>query len=253
MTASVDLSRLDPKEVIKPRRWDEYEQGLRWIWAELVRLNTSQFILKRIGPFHNVLMFGPDDGLFIPHVITALYDLCLLGVTKLATDKGKNRHTLPNFKNRVLREFMKDAYRQSFQQQLALVRFDKRTQELLDSARMIRNNFVAHLNAEALLRPSQHPRIDPDQDLPVMCEALNSLFETLCFHHTYRLLPMAYDLPDRKPDVERILDLIAAESSFVNLPETRPRVFQRRRKHMAEDGRLEIMNEYRRRLGLAEA
>jgi hypothetical protein len=57
---------------------------------------------------------------------------------------------------------------------------------------------------------------------------------------------------DPRPDIERILDSVARESSVLRLPETNPMAWPFSRQSWPP-GRLEVLNRYRRKFGLPEA
>jgi hypothetical protein len=57
---------------------------------------------------------------------------------------------------------------------------------------------------------------------------------------------------DPRSDIERILDLIIADSSFVNQPEEHKAYWDAMREAM-DDEQIKIMNHYRQRIGLEPA
>ena len=254
-----DLSAVQPRNAIRASSWDDYSNRLRLIWTELVTLNTSVYVLEHIINF-------PDDviakgkGLFLTHVAALLFERSLLAVTKLATDKGQGPLTLPHFRDVVSSQYLREELRGRFHEALARCGFNRQTRSILKKVKEIRNKFVAHLSAEAILhaRPDAFPKVS-FEELRGLCSSLNGLFKLLCFGDDLRLLPVDYDPeaqrlnPDGpRPDVEHFLDLILRDSFFVSMPERLPsRAWEARRRAMSQE-RVDRLNALRRRCRLPE-
>ncbi|HEY2922103.1 MAG TPA: hypothetical protein VGK77_24245, partial [Candidatus Binatia bacterium] len=84
---------------------------------------------------------------------------------------------------------------------------------------------------------------------------LNSLLNALAFNVEYSMLPIPYDArarrPSEKTDIEEILDGIAKNSFFLNMPERYPERWRYRRPNLSGD-KLDAFNHYRRKLDLSE-
>ena len=251
------LAVKDPREIIKECAWEEYSRGLRLIWKELVRLNTSLYILQSMIDFpEDIIASGRGD--FIEHVGNVLYECSLLVLAKLITDQGSDLHTLGQFRNLVLKEYLKEDYRKDFRLSLRLTRFDKNTATLEARVKNLRNGFVAHLPRSLLDTQGDPLPTITFEELQELAQAVNAQFRVVCFNAEYKLLPLDY-LPEVQaanptmppPDIQYILDLVMRDSFFVNMPERKPRAWQHRRKAMTPE-KLDLLNKYRRRFGLPE-
>jgi hypothetical protein len=88
---------------------------------------------------------------------------------------------------------------------------------------------------------------------------MTNLVEVAAFGTDYRYLCTPYDPEvghptgqDARPDIERILDGVARDSPTMHLPETNPMAWSYARQSWPS-ARLEVLNRYRRKLGLPEA
>lgn len=251
------LADKDPKEIINESAWEEYSRGLRLIWIELARLNTSLYILRRLIDFpEDIIARGRGD--FMEHIGSVLYESSLLVLSKLITDRGRDLHTLGQFRNLILKEYLKEDYRRDFQASLRLTSFDKTNATLVARVKNLRNGFVAHLPRSLLDTQSDPLPTITFEELQELAQAVNAQFRVVCFNAEYKLLPLVY-LPEVRaanptmppPDIEYILDLVMRDSFFVNMPERKPRAWQHRRKAMTPE-KLDLLNKYRRRFGLPE-
>ena len=84
------------------------------------------------------------------------------------------------------------------------------------------------------------------------------MFDVLTLGIGYWPIPIEYDPKvtiasqvDKRTDIEMLLDLIAKESYFVNLPETNPLLWEARLSRLSSQER-EQMNGYRRKFNLCE-
>ena len=254
----IHLADRDPRKVIKESAWEEYSRGLNLIWLELARLNTSLYILQCLIDFPEDII-GKGRGDFIEHVGNALYESSLLVLSKLITDQGRDLHTLSQFMNLVLKEYVREEFRADFQASLRTCRLDKPNAALKARVKILRDGFLVHLNSPRLLDPNGLPLPTVRfEELWKLTQAVNAQFRLVCFNSDYRLLPLDYDPVVRAanrrgppPDIEYILDLVMRDSFFVNMPERKPRAWKSRRKTMTPE-KLEMLNRYRRRFDLPE-
>jgi hypothetical protein len=254
----MDFSTLAAKDVLVDNALPEYEEELGFFYSELVDLNVNIYILDQIFQFPFDLFVPRDETIFWNGVVRNFFNAGVLSITRLATDKAADLHTLINFKNRV-RELIKPEYKNSFDEHLRQARFDRETHVLLERARQLRVNHIAHTRR---VKDSESEKLaDLRLDFTEMKElrdALNSLLDALSFNVENRLLPIPYDpdvLPsavgDSRPDIEKLLDCLAKESYLLNMPERYPERWQNRRVRFSQD-KIGQINHYRRKFNLPE-
>jgi hypothetical protein len=242
----MDISKLTPEDLFddgEPR--NEYLRGTNFFFNELVRLNTNIAIVEQVIQFPFELFFL-ETPTFFRYVIANFLDMSLLIITRLATDSGKDVYTLPHFKNRVMEELVKPEYKEAFQNALKQAKFDKRTHDLLEQARKLRTEYVAHLSRQP--DPTTSP-ID-FEDLKILRDQLNSLLEALTPDRAHLFTPIQY-YNRSKSDIEAILDSLAKTSNILHMPEENPVVWQIQYKRLTES-EVSQFNIYRKKFGLPE-
>lgn len=249
----IDISQLDPKDVLKDGAFEEYDAGIGFFFSDLVDLNTIIYLAEQIIAFPFDLFVSRDDQTFFSVVMHSFYDSAVLTITKLATDQAGDLFTLLRFKNRV-RELIKPEYRDAFDARLKEASFDSETRALLAKAKDLRNHRIGHTTQDFVAGNIRVFRPDISQ-LKDLRDALNSLLNSLAFNVEFGLLPIPYDSrtlrQQEKTDIEEILDGIAKNSRFLNMPERYPERWKYRRPNLGGD-RLKSFNHYRRKFGLPE-
>lgn len=96
----------------------------------------------------------------------------------------------------------------------------------------------------------------PFDDLNIIRQKVNELFNILCFSHGYSVEFIEYSSnvehppgTDTRTDIERILDNIAYNSPLINMPEEQKEFWPHYRQNLSEDD-IKIMNSYRRKFKL---
>lgn len=249
---AIDVNNLDPKEVIREGAYDEYDAGMSFFFSELINLNTIIYLAEEIIAFPFDLFASRDDQTFFSMVMASFYDSAILIVTRLATDKKGDLFTLTRFKNNV-RDLVKEEYKKGFELRLKETRFDRGVEELLAKAKNLRYHRIGHTTRALMAGDIKlfRPNIS---ELRKLCDALNHLMDVLAFNVEYGMLPIPYDprvLPRRKTDIEQILDGIARDSHYLNLPERHPERWKYRRPHLSNE-KVKALNHYRRKFDLPE-
>lgn len=252
----MDISKVNAKEALVEHAVAEYEKGLGFFFSELVELNVNIYILERIAQFPFDLFVAIDDTIFWDSVIRNFFNIGVLTVTRLATDSAGDLHTLVQFKNRA-REWVKPEYKSSFDEYMRQTRFDQATRELLERARHLRANRIAHVTRAWYSGEREVFQLS-FVELKSLRDALNSLLNALSFNTENRLLPIPYDPQvirgrgeDSRTDIEKILDCVARESHILNMPERYPERWKRRREKLSDE-KVDQINYYRKKFGLPE-
>jgi len=253
----MDFSELEPREVLHEEAIPEYERGMDFFYlGQLVPLNANIYIIEQVLEFPFELFVSPEDTIFFRLLVDNFYNTGLLTITRLATDSGKDLYTLLQFKNWVAQQ-VKDEFKEDFQKHLKQAKFDKKTQEMLEKARGLRNTSVAHIKRDLVLGNIEQDRLN-FVELKALRDALNVLLKALSFNKERLMLPIQYHLgvvhpagADSRSDIQRILDNIARDSNMLNLPEKNPHHWAAFRKNLSEEN-LRTINKYRAKFGLPE-
>lgn len=250
---AIEISHLTPKEVLKDGGFDEYNAGIGFFFSELVELNTIIYLAEQIIAFPFDLFVSRDNQTFFSMVMHSFYDSAVLTITRLATDQAGDLFTLPRFRNRV-RDLIKPEYSAAFDARLKEARFDSEAKTLLAKARELRNHRISHTTRDFVAENIElfRPNIS---ELRALRDALNSLLNSLAFDVEYGMLPSPYDSRvlrhHESTDIEDILDNIAKNSFFLNMPEQHPERWKYRGPNLSGD-KLKILNYYRRKFGMPE-
>lgn len=252
----MNIHNLSPVEALKEESFEYYDKGMQFLSGELVFLNVNIFIIDKIIKFRFDLFSARDQWFFFRMVFRNFFYASLLIITKLAADQGGDLLTLPRFKNRV-RQSIKPEYLDQLDDRLRQAKFDKKTQTLLEKARSLRTQKVAHAIEDFALGNEKETRV-LYSELKELRDQLNELLDALSFNVHYMMLPIQYspdinhpEGSDPRPDIERILDAIAKSSILLNMPEEHPDRWQYRRKHLKEDD-IQVINTYRQNFGLEQ-
>ena len=251
---SMSIHDLSFEDALKQGELDYYKQGMDFFYAELVDLNVNLFILDKVIAFPFNLLVGVEETLFFHMVFRNFFYASLLIITRIAADQGGGLFTLPRFKNRI-RQAVKKGFQGQMDDRLREVRFDKKTQKLLERARKLRTQRIAHAVEGVVLGEEQEIRVFHG-DLQQLRDQLNDLLDALSFNVENMMLPVQYspdvihpEGSDKRPDIELVLDSIAKSSPTLNMPEDHPARWSRRRKQLTSE-EMKVINQYREKFGL---
>jgi len=249
------LKSLTEKEIIIPKYFEDYKDGMGFFYGELITLNTNIFIINKIRKFPFDLFCTPDDYTFFSMVINNFFEYSIIIISRLFKDTGRDCFTLPKFKNKIISIYIKPKYKSAFIKRIKEVNFKKLTADILNRIHDLRKKRIAH-NLEEFIKDTKNiGRINFDE-LEKLCDCSNKLFDNLSFGIGHMMVPISYsdkvihpkDI-DPRPDIEKILDSIAKESYFLNMPELDKYWIEYGKKRMTER-ELKILNEYREKIRL---
>lgn len=253
----MNIHNLSPEDALLEEHLAEYKQGMDFFYLQqLVPLNLNIYYVEQIIQFPFELFVEPEKSIFFRVVVDNLIITGLLIITRVATDKKGDVYTLPRFKNDV-RKMLKPEYTSLFDERMKTVRFDSETKAILNQARELRNERIAHIDRAIVSGISNIDTLN-FLDLKKLRDALNSLLDALSFNTESRMLPMQYDPEVRHPnsikhttDLDDILSSIARDSYLLNMPEKHPIRWTRQKRRMSLD-KLKLLNKYRIQFNLPE-
>lgn len=256
MEKSVDLRKLNPSEILEPSSLKSYEETLKLIWGQVLRLRSNLFILDKLSHFPSVpeyLFFKHQDFFTLANI--AFTEGSVLIITKLTTD-GKDLLSMPRFKNWI-KQHIKHGYQEDFNRLLKVSRFGKTIKNSRESVKEIRNNRIAHLVVDNNLCLKVVTDKIPYQKMISIASELKGLFDLLCFDIEHLTLPLQYDPTvqhpvgsDSRSDIEYFLDLLIQDSHLFRMPDESP--YWNIEKETFSPEIINILNKYRRKFGKSE-
>lgn len=247
---------LSATNLLKSNWLPEYQKQRDAIFRQLGELKTMMFILEKIEMFP-FWLFTPNthDYVFWRTIKNSLVESILMIVSRVIVETGNNALTLGNFKHEMLENVVNPQAKQQIIEHTKLANFDKRIKETKEKVRLIRNNFLAHLDK------AQQTTLSDDQiddvtygEIKEMVDASFDLFNSLSFDSYY--VPWLHEYRDQirnenQTDIDRLLDHVAQSSQLLNLPEREPEVWRRKRVKLSEE-EIKLINYYRTRANLPE-
>ena len=250
---ATNFKQKEPSEILKTEYLDRHTEEMQYFHNRLTFLHHNVYFLQQIADFPLGIFISPVDDHFLRFVANNFMQVAILQITKLTTDNGRDARTLNRFRT-FMNSAVKDEYANDYRVVLKNARFTSRTRETIKKAKHLRDTQIAHSVESS--EPFDSLTFGEITDI---AGELTKLFEVASFGTEYRYLTFAYDPDvrranggDQRPDIERILDGIARDSPTLNEPETNPVAWAHLRLAMPPQA-LEVLNRYRRKLGMPEA
>jgi hypothetical protein len=251
---SGNFKQREAAEILKPEAMEAHAEKMAYFHARLSELHHNVYFVERIAEFPFDLFVHPVEDAFLRMVARNFLQIAVLQITKLVTDSGLDARTLLQFRN-FMDGTVKDEHRDGYRKVLKDAKFNPRIDRLIAKAKDLRDTQIAHW-----VEPAPGAPVDAltFAEIKDVVREMTNLFEVAAFSTDYRYLCMAYDPEvrhpaghDARPDIERILDGIARDSPTLHLPESNPMAWPYARQSWPAE-RLEVLNRYRRKLGLPE-
>jgi len=253
----MNLMEMPSKEVILPAWWNCYEKNIEVIQWQLVRLNSSIFVLEKFFTFRFDLFAPvPYSGSFWFLAEQALFETCVMVIWRVVTDTNSEGLTLRQLKNDIFQN-LSSHHKAEFAKLFQSTNFEEKISRGEPAIIELRGNYIAHLNR---LKHTSPKFADIEErallfsELKKIQEAINSFFKVLCFDCERPVLLFNYLHPpgNRPTDIEKLLDGVARDSGILNLPENDPHAWPLRREKLKKED-LELINKHRVKFGLPEA
>jgi len=255
------LREVAPEDLIESSWLKKYKQNIEALWWQLVRLNSSIFVLEKMFAFpFDLFQPPPPPRHFWNLTEIALFEACVMIVWRVAVDNSFGEGlTLQQLKNEIFQHLREENHRDQFRKALKEIGFESATSTFRPKIKEIRHNYIAHFNLGRRVNPTPEQirqRTLLFSELKKCCDTLNSFFDLLCFSHQRAVLPIEYHPDvlhpagvDRRSDVELLLDSLARDSFFLRFPEEDPDFWSLYRKNLTER-QIETLNQYRAKFGL---
>ncbi|MHA1336269.1 MAG: AbiU2 domain-containing protein [Promethearchaeota archaeon] len=244
-----------PEEIIKKQYIKDYKNSLEIIWLELVRLNSTVFVLEKLINFPAKIFLPKGKDLFLNLVYHNFIENCIIIISRIFTDKSKDTHTIIWFKNKIRNKYLKDIYKDEFDKMLKERKFSKNVNTLSDKIHKIRSKLVAHLKRELLLNEITSDFKISFKELKEVVNAIEDLFILICFGHGHHLYPIQWipnlvrnDPLDNRTDIDEILDYFVLQNPILKLPEENPSLWNKIKLNYSHE-ELVKFDEYRKKFG----
>ncbi len=246
-------------DVLDPQYLSEYKRGMEVFFSDLIRFNVDVFIVDRIVDFPFALFGDADGDIFFRTVVRNCFEICILIVFNLLIDTDSETKNLRQFANEISRN-VKEEHKAEFEAHKDRMRraLDSSVGSLLEKARSIRHNIIAHWNKDIHWGQANAFNLSLIELHQLQAE-LNNFFQSLGFEIEHLTLPLSYDPrvshpvgADSRPDIVRLLDSVAKESYFLREPENHPQSWEYARSRY-DSRTIEKLNQYREKFGLPPA
>lgn len=246
---------LSAKKMIKDEFYDTYENQLKAIWWQLVRLNSNIFILGKIFALPFDEFFQPQERNFWNLTTAALMESSVLIVWRVGIDARKDTLSINGLKNDMTRNntgYLKEQYKLQCKQYWKANSKGVSLKHIKQEIEELRHKHFAHLNRDLNIFLSKEGKlvILPEfENLMLIRDDLNSRFDALSVGTHYWKLFGSYNSRDYPSDIEKVLEAILRVNPIMNMPEEQSpywTVF----KNSLSPRVIAIMNEYRAKWGL---
>lgn len=244
----MNIENYSPEELFSEQFSIEYEDEIDAIWWEIIRLKLHILFLKKLTtfPFDVFNLKSPTEN-FWDFVIGTFYDMSILIIWRIVIDNDTGTLTIKQLKNKIKQNINNDELRTQFVNSLRTIKFEKEIESIENKIKVIRNNYIAHFNKDRNLE-SKKAITDEVKitllELETVSNAIEKLFDLLCFSFKKSTLPVGYLIPDSENDLDKILDQLVRNSTILNMPEEQPKLWEHYKSYFNEF-KINIINEYR--------
>lgn len=233
---------------------NEYTETMSFFAGELEKFCINKYIIEKIRDFPFYLFGDVEENIFFNAVTNTFFEMCIIIAHKLSNDKSKDAYTIKKFQNEISIN-IKEEYSKQFSSHLKEIGFEKKLDFVAKKVKNLRHKALAHVD-KLYVKNKLSLQTIPWNDFDIIKNNLIIAFHGLSFDSEWMLLPISYAPgvqhpadTDSRPDIIKILDCIAKESNFLNLPEDNINAWKIEIKNISKED-LEIFNCYRRKNNL---
>ncbi len=246
------LNEMHLDKVFEPEKAKEYEARFQVIWDVIVNTNTSMFIVEKVKDFPIDLLFSPlEYRIFLNRVENNFVGYIALMVINLFLDEDKRNVTFETF-TKWIKENTCGEISSTVSDCLDKINRSEQVKSIETRLHRMRHKLLAHLDWEHMLNPRELEKSQITyEELRTLVDDAGKIVYKLSIGGGVGLLPPEYDeilFHDANPDIVKILDLIATDSSFLKLPEEQPYLWKGWSDNWTDE-RKETFNYWRQRIG----
>jgi len=256
--SQLGLGDIKPEELFQPDFVDHYKSLHNDLWWRVIRVHSTLFTLQQLFEFPFDSLYAPSEMEFWRLVVENCADIVILHLHGLAIDKRRGAHSLPTFRNTIVKApWLASDKLELFKQVLRKLKFNKAVKSIAERVNKIRDKRIAHRVVDRQTGLPERLAGVKLAELWELFEAAHSLFGALSFGSGYGtlagdLIPNTVDGEPARTCLDGVLDAVLRDSFFVNEPERKAKWWAKHREHRTPEG-LRVMNELRKRIGLPEA
>lgn len=238
---------------LKTEHVESYRGHHKDLYERMIRLHHNIQIMRHIDGFHWDPFVPADDQIFWNTTMMGLGDSTVLLFHGLLNDNSQDHLSLSRFKN-LVRQWLKAEHVLAYNEACGTHRVDTLVEDALAKIRDLRHGFIAH-RLRVGDQSAQRPQIVWTEVDAVFAHT-KKVFDTVSLGTQCILALPGYGVPtfgrEQKPDIDELLNGVAARSSVVNMPEKNPDLWAVLRPRKSEEY-LTKLNELRKRAGLPPA
>lgn len=251
----MDINNKKPEDVLKPEFIQQYKELHNDIWHRLIHVHTNIIILEKIEKFPFEHFHAPQENIFWTMVYWNFLYMSIAFIHSLTTDEGDQKHTLRLFASRLFKDWINDSEKERYHEKLRTAKLDKNLQGIRSKITAMRHNIIAHrfLNNKSGWKVKDVEGLTVSEIRKVYNDT-EKLFHACSFGPEYATKFYLDGTCGGKPiekDIDKLLDLIAKNSYWLNKPERKKDFWPAIRQTISEEDITEL-NEFRKRFGLPE-
>ena len=240
------------KELLRTESAEVYKAQLEHIWWILIRTRESMHVLNSIVKFPLRKFVHPDEiGFFWNVLVMNCGNAVVLSLHSLLNDNEKDTLSLRKLANSV-RDWIKPEYLDWYQSRLRDAKFDANLQDVAERVRKMRHD-IAHIFVDDDGMPSKTGHRISESEIEELYGATRNLFKTASLTEEFVIDTHELTVGPSKPrPMDKMLELVAKNSNWINMPESRKEWWPMHRKHMKPE-ELEELNNWRARFNMPPA
>ena len=241
------LNWLNPNEVVNPSFLEEYEKQIGIFKDDLIYLHTNLNFIRQINEFDHELFQSPI-GLW-QYLTNGFFTYSLLIICRLWADSNKKTITLDKFAKQLLKRGIKPIYRKELKERINEATPEQEKKENIEGMRKIRHARIAHISRKVQLNLTTPPKPVPFENIISAADFLGNYFNAMSFGTTWHFVPLNFLSEPSKwheGDLGYLLDKIALDSKWFELPEKHPDLWTKLRKSLTKE-QMDKINEVRLR------
>lgn len=249
------LKRLRPEDVIRSEQLKEYTEVVEFIWAELLELRATLYVMERVRsfPFADLLLDDSIEHVFFPLLLRNFSQVAVQTVDRLWRD-GES-FTLVALKKQVL-EMAREERRPDIEAAWTDATVDPRMEGITTRVMRLRHQAFSHRSPKSIANLRQQRIVVDHDELVLVIDEMEHLFRILTFETQYLDAPIPYshlmqNHNAEKSDIERVLDAYASYGALITMKETNPWIWPEMRRRLSAET-VSRVNAYRRMRGLPE-
>lgn len=253
------LANSRPEELFEAGFLERYRCLHNDLWRRIIRVHGTLHTLEQLKEFPFEYIYARGEMEFWRLVIVNFLDIACLRLHGLVGDKGEDVHTIPSFRDDIIKApWLCCEKLDLLKQTLRERKFDAAVRSIEERVKGIRDNCIAHqLFDKQTASPKEPLAVVSLEQLRQLFQATHSFFGALSFGSAYAtlagdLMPGMVGGRPVPTCLDDVLDAVLRDSDFVNQPERRAEWWPGNCECMPVE-QLEVMNKLRKRIGLREA